>query len=177
MKDEIVKYDSAKITKNIIIGALVLILSAYLLLKCINSYNGIYVIIGTLGTFVFLPKVIFASIVKFTQRELLIINKEGITDNSEMYSVGFIPWKDIQGIVVKGKKSQKKLEIQLKNCNKIMTEISWIKRFMLRFSKKITSSAIIVTFDYCEMSFDDAVELINKKSREYTKRKVQYIRS
>lgn len=174
MKEEVIKFNSAKINRNLGIGTLILILSSYLLLKATNDYNGIYVIIGVAGLAIFIPKVIFALAVKLTKRKFLTINKDGITDTSELYSVGFMSWKDIQEINIKGKNSNKVVEIHLKNMNEVMTKMPWHKRMMLRVSRMVTKSAIVINFDYSDNSFDEAVKILDKNTRQYMRRKVQY---
>ena len=78
MNKEIINFDSAKIKKNLILSGVMVVFSIYLLLKSTINYNGIYVIIGVVGSLIFLPKFIFAATVKMQNRTFIIINKEGI---------------------------------------------------------------------------------------------------
>ena len=174
MNKEIIKFDSAKIKKNLIFSGLMVVFSIYLLLKSTIDYNGIYVIIGVVGALIFLPKLIFAATIKFQKRDFLIISEEGIEDKSELYSVGMMNWKNIQEINIKGKKSNKTVEIQLKNMNEIMTKTPWYKRFMLRVSKMTRNSSVYINFDYSEHTLEDAVKVLDKHTRQYMRRKVQY---
>lgn len=174
MNKEIINFDSAKIKKNLILSGVMVVFSIYLLLKSTIDYNGIYVIIGVVGTLIFLPKFIFAAAVKLSKRPFLIINNEGIEDKSELYSIGMMNWKDIQEINIKGKNSNKVVEIQLKNMNEIMTKMPWYKRFMLRVSKMTRNSSVYINFDYSEYTLEEAIKILDKNTRQYMRRKVQY---
>lgn len=174
MKEEVIKFDSSRINKNLLLSGLVVLFSIYLILKSVANYNSIYIIIAVVGILIFVPKLIFAAVVKMQNREFIIITKEGIIDKSELYSVGLMKWKDIQEINIKGKKSQQVIEIQLKNYNDMMTKMPWYKRFMLRVSKMTRNSSLFINFDYSDKSFDEAVKILDKNTREYMRRKVQY---
>lgn len=174
MNKEIINFDSARIKKNLILSGVMVVFSIYLLLKSTIDYNSIYVIIGVVGALIFLPKFIFASAVKLQKRPFLIITNEGIEDKSELYSVGIMSWKDIQEINIKGKNSNKTIEIQLKNMNEIMTKTPWYKRFMLRVSKMTKNSSVYIKFNYSENSLEEAIKILDKNTRKHIKRKVQY---
>ena len=107
-------------------------------------------------------------------RTFLIINKEGIEDKSELYSIGIMKWNDIQEINIKGKNSNKAVEIQLKNMNEIMTKRPWYKRFMLRVSKMTRNSSVYINFDDSEYTLEEAIKILDKNTRQYMRRKVQY---
>lgn len=174
MKEEVIKFDSSRINKNLLLSGLVVLFSIFLILKSIANYNSIYIIIAVVGILIFVPKLIFAAVVKMQNREFIIITNEGIIDKSELYSIGLMKWKDIQEINIKGKKSQQVIEIQLKNYNDMMTKMPWYKRFMLRVSKMTRNSSLFINFDYSDKSFDEAVKILDKNTKEHMRRKVQY---
>lgn len=174
MKKDVIKFHSSKINKNLVLSSLIVLFSIYLILKSFVNYNGIYIIIAVVGILIFVPKLVFATTIKLQKRDFIIIDEEGVYDKSELYSIGLMKWKDIQEIHVKGKKSQRVIEIQLKNFNELMALLPWYKRFMLRFTKMVTKSSVLINFDYSEQSIDEAVKVFDKNTRQYMRRKVQH---
>ena len=49
------------------------------------------------------------------RRDIFIVNSEGITDHTTLISFGYVPWKDVEGIIVRSQAGQEFIEIILKN--------------------------------------------------------------
>ncbi|WP_346236543.1 STM3941 family protein [Niabella insulamsoli] len=97
-----VPLDKSKATKRLVLFVLLLILFTLMAVKpsllTRSSENGFLKVIGYIGTFILIfPAALNAQKV-FTKKAGLIIDDEGISDNSMNVSFAKIAWKDISEI-------------------------------------------------------------------------------
>ena len=91
---------------------------------------------GVFGTILFGYATIYSIYNAIAKKELVIIDKGGITDNSTSESIGFIPWNDISDIGIKTVKNQKFISLSLNNEEKYKKEFSKREKILL-FTKKL----------------------------------------
>lgn len=99
----------------------------------------------------------------FDTKPGLIIDGKGITDNSSLVSVGFIPWNDILGIYECTVSEQKFLTIFVKDPDKYLMCKSIIKRTMLKMNMKMCGTPITISASGLKCDLDD-LERILKSS-------------
>jgi len=125
-------------------------------------------IIG-IASIVFFGLVAITIFRKFSDKKAgLIINKQGIIDNSSGVSAGEIPWTDIQEITISQVMNQKFLMIIVKNPQEYIDKVtSPIKRNAMKMNYKSYGSPISISSNALKTDFDKLQKLINEKMNEY----------
>ncbi len=100
----------------------------------------------------------------------LIINREGITDNSSGVSAGFIPWTDIDEIKVSQVMNQKFLMLIVRNPQDYLDKVTnAMKRNAMKMNNKTYGSPISISSNALRTNFDDLHKLLVEKLNEYKK--------
>jgi len=98
----------------------------------------------------------------------LIINKQGIIDNSSGVSAGLIPWTDIEELKVLQVVSQKFLMIIVKNPQAYLDRVSNpIKRNAMKMNFKSYGSPISISPNALKTDFDTLKQQLEEKMKEY----------
>ncbi len=97
-----------------------------------------------------------------TNKEMLIINKEGITDNTSAISLGFIPWEEIEDIYVDGVLGNNFIELKIKNEEKYLKNISFIKKMLINSNKKMGHQIVCITLNTTNYSINEVLEKIKE---------------
>lgn len=101
------------------------------------------------------------------KRPGLIINKEGIIDNSSGVSAGLIPWNDIENITVTKVMSQRFLMIHVRNPQDYLSKVTNpIKRNTMALNYKSYGSPISISANALEIDFDNFYNLLTDKINE-----------
>lgn len=91
----------------------------------------------------------------------LIIDSNGITDNSNATSVGLIEWNDITSITTKQVMSTKFLSININNPEKYINKAkSGIKAKLMRSNMKMYGTPISITSNTLKYNFEELERLI-----------------
>ena len=91
----------------------------------------------------------------------LILDERGITEQTSVFSAGFIPWSDISGIEVRQIHNQRILYLLLKDPEKFIATCAPVKRAMLKASKNFAASPVAITSSTLQISFDELVDVID----------------
>jgi len=92
----------------------------------------------------------------------LIINSDGITDNSSGVSAGLIPWKDINEITKETIANQDFLVIKVKNPEEyINRQTGLIKRKAMEMNYKSFGSPINISSNGLKCNFNELYQIIN----------------
>jgi hypothetical protein len=110
---------------------------------------------------------IYISIKLFDNKPGLIIDQNGITDNSNMSSVGLIDWADITNINVGQVKSTKYLLIKNKNSQKYISRANKLNAMLLQANFKMYGTPISITSNSLKCDFEKLENLIRDKWNEY----------
>ncbi|KPE51059.1 STM3941 family protein [Chryseobacterium indologenes] len=97
----------------------------------------------------------------------LILDKNGITDNSSYSSVGMIDWKDITSIKSIDVMSTKFLIINLKDPNKYLISQNSIKRKLLERTFKTYGTPIAISSNALKCSFKELEQTILQFYNKY----------
>ena len=112
-------------------------------------------------TILFFPLGIIYSLVKiFDKKKGLIIDKNGITDNSSGYSNGLIVWKDIISINVTKVKSTSFLLIIVKNPVEYIGKANYIKALVMKLNYKLYGTPISISSTSLKIDFEDLRNIV-----------------
>lgn len=121
-------YMAALLTNNTVIT---------IIFKLILLFGTIFMGYGT---------VYFAKRIK-RKKPILIVNNKGITDYTSAISVGFIPWDDIERIYIGSQQGNKFIELQIKDEEKYLRNMSFIKKKTVMANKKLGHQIVLITLN------------------------------
>ncbi|WP_162032347.1 STM3941 family protein [Chryseobacterium potabilaquae] len=150
----------------VIISSLFSINPSYFVSFITRSEKVIF-LIGVLGTVVFGIASILLFIKLFDNKLGLVINKEGILDNTNFSSIGLIKWVDITNIRIEKVMSTKFLLIEVINPNEYIERASVIKKLSLKQNMKTYNTPITLTSVGLQHSFEDLSEIIFESWKKY----------
>lgn len=116
--------------------------------------------VGVVGSIVFGFATIILFIKLFDKKPGLIIDQEGITDNTTVSPVGLILWNDITKIEVKKINSINILLIYLQNPTDYISKANWINRFGLKNNMKTYGTPVTITSLGMQCSFKELTNLV-----------------
>ena len=94
----------------------------------------------------------------------LIINNQGVTDNSSGVSVGLIPWDDIKEINVTNVANQKFLMLVVKNPDEyINRQKGFIKKKAMQMNYKSYGSPISISANGLKCNFNELFRILQNK--------------
>ncbi|MEN2415568.1 STM3941 family protein [Flavobacterium mesophilum] len=105
----------------------------------------------------------------FDKKPGLIINDNGITDNSHYGSVGLIDWSKIKGIRTRQVMSTKFLLIDVSNPQAFIENSSRFKASLMKANLKMYGTPLSITSNSLNYNFDDLEKLILKEWDKYKK--------
>jgi hypothetical protein len=131
--------------------------------------NPTVIFIAGIASVIFFGLVAVIIFRKFSDKKPgLIINKQGITDNSSGVSAGLIPWTDIQEITISQVMSQKFLMFTVKNPEFYLDQVTNpLKRNAMKMNYKTYGSPISISANSLQTNFDDLHKLLIEKLNEY----------
>ena len=100
----------------------------------------------------------------------LIIDENGITDNTNASSVGLINWTDITEIRTEEVMSTKFLLIFIDNPDKYLVKVNGFKRKLLKGNMKIYGTPLSITSNTLKYDFNDLEKLIINRFNEEKER-------
>lgn len=103
----------------------------------------------------------------FDKKPGLIINDNGITDNSHYGSVGLIDWSKIKGIRTVQVKSTKILLIDVSDPEEFIKKSSWTIALLMKASVKMCRTPLSIASTSLNCNFDDLEKLVLKKWNKY----------
>lgn len=89
----------------------------------------------------------------------LVLTSDGIVENSGPYSLGFIPWADIEGFQKVKVGNKYMLYAILRDPNRYLSRCGFIKKAYLSAAMKVAPSPVAIG-DAFEMNFNEIVQLI-----------------
>ncbi len=155
---------------KLIIGtvfSLLFVTGGFFMLFSINGENILYQlfikIFGILGVLFFGTTFGYGIIKLFDNKPGLSIDEIGITDNSNMSSVGLIEWSDIKEIKIQEYQSTSFLLVFLRDNQKYLEQTNGFKRRLLKSNFKKYKTPISIISNTLDCNFDElAKELIDK---------------
>ncbi|PKB16550.1 STM3941 family protein [Flavobacterium sp. 5] len=109
---------------------------------------------------------IYLPIKLFDKKPGLILDENGIFDNSSAISVGLILWKDIDSIkliyAVKNRKSSRILLINVHNPEKYIDRSNRFKKMLLNLNNKLYGTPLTIGLSALKYNFERLEKLINQ---------------
>ncbi|WP_439506202.1 STM3941 family protein [Sediminibacterium sp.] len=135
----------------------------------IFGLSSIYSIVGFISV-LFFGLVAVAIFPKISDKKAgIIINSQGIIDNSSGVSAGLVSWKDIQEIKVAQVMNEKFLMLIVKNPQDYIAKIkNTIKRKGMEINYKTYGSPISISASALKINFDELHKLLVDKMEEYS---------
>lgn len=129
-------------------------------------------LIGIIGIIVFGIASIFLFIKLFDNNLGLIINNEGIIDNTNSSSIGLIKWTDIINIRQENVMSTKFLLIEVKNPEEYIERTGKLKKFTLKQNMNTYGTPLTLTSVGLQSSFEDLRKTIIDSWEKYKNQSV-----
>lgn len=167
MKDEFIICESIK--RNILYSLLSLIMVILCIFGIIVYFENINLILQIImkialfiGIFFFgYACIYFIKKIK-DNKEMLIINNKGITDNTTAISFGFIPWKDIEDVYIDGVLGNEFIELKVRNEEKYLYNLAPLKKVLVNINKKMGHQIVCITLNRTKYSLNYVLEKINE---------------
>ena len=96
----------------------------------------------------------------FDKKMGLVIDSEGITENTSAVSIGFIPWEDIQGIGEYNVMSNKMVLIYLHDNKKYISRYSSWKKTLVNKNINVCGTPISISANSLQISYHDLKQKI-----------------
>ena len=130
--------------------------------------NPIIILISGISTIVFFGYIAFTLFKKLPDNKPgLIINSEGIIDNSSGVSAGIVLWTDIIEISTSNVMNQKFLMFIVKNPEEYINRQNGIvKRKAMEINYKTYGSPISISANTLDINFEELYELLQRKFNE-----------
>jgi len=122
--------------------------------------------IGIAGIIFFGATGIYGIIKSFDKKFGLIIDNEGIFDNSNASSIGLIKWTDIIEIRTEQVMSTKFLLIYISDPNALIENVKGMKRKLMEGNMKIYGTPISITSNTLKYNFSDLEKLLKDRLNE-----------
>lgn len=127
-------------------------------------------VIGVLATTFFGLAAVYGIVKLFDKKAGLIVDENGITDNTNATSVGLILWEDIVGIEKMTESSQRFLIVHTVNPEKYIQKTNGrIRRMSLRTNYKLYGSPISIIAHSLQISVDDLEIMLQREFKKYRK--------
>jgi hypothetical protein len=110
---------------------------------------------------------VYGCIKLFDRRPGLIIDAEGLVDNSSGLAVGRIPWADIIGIRITEISGQRLLTIEVVNPRKYVERGGIFTRMLNAANVKLTGSPINISSNSLRLKFDELVQILTGALETY----------
>ena len=126
-------------------------------------------LVGLLSVVFFGTCAIYGIIKLFDKKHGLIINKEGIFDNTNASSIGLISWADILSVETQSIMTTRFLLIFIKNPEDYLTRAKGLKRKLLHTNFKMYGTPLSIISNSIKFNFDDLEDLVKANLNEYQK--------
>ncbi len=103
----------------------------------------------------------------FSPKPGLVLDREGLTDQSSGLAVGFIPWRDIAGFEPCVLQGQKMLVVLLENPQAYVEKGGPIRRHLYRMNLGLVGSPFAISSNALKLDFDELVALCSRYHERY----------
>ena len=98
--------------------------------------------------------------VKFKNRNILVINNEGITDNSTALALGFIPWSDVKYMRIGFVGSQKFIDVGIRNEALYLERLNRWQRKVIKINQKMGFSMVAINLTFTGYKPEDVLSIM-----------------
>ena len=122
---------------------------------------------AVVGAFFFGICAVYGCIKFFDSKPGLIVDREGIVDNSSGVSVGRVPWDEITGLKVTALSGQRFLTIEVVDPRKYIGRGNFFQRQLIASNVKMTGSPINISSNSLSLKFDDLHRILVESFERY----------
>jgi hypothetical protein len=143
-----------------------------LLIMLYGLYDIEYFILITFGFiigFIGLIYFVYITISLITRKKMLIVDEQGITDNSTYAAFGFVPWNEIEKIYIDPFLGMKMIELKIKNEEKYLNNYTWWKKELMKLNKIIGHQPFCIGFFTAKVQPEEILQQIQELFEQYTK--------
>lgn len=101
------------------------------------------------------------------QKDILIVDEKGITDNSSALAFGFIPWSDVEKIYIDSVMGNYFIEIVLKNEENYLQRLKGVKKLLVLANKNMGHQLVCITLNSTGVSPDKLLPKILEKFEQF----------
>lgn len=95
-------------------------------------------------------------------KNILVVDENGITDNSSLLAFGFIPWKDIDNIYIDSSVGNEFIELVLNNEEYYRKKLHGLKKLAVSANKKMKHQMVCITLNSTGISPKTLLPKIHK---------------
>ena|GEM_PF-6150146 len=92
---------------------------------------------------------------------ILIINQDGLTDNSTIFGSVKIRWNEVKGVKLISFLGQKLIGVTLKDDKAVLSRLNKIKRMLMTINLKTTGAPINISVRMIDKPVDEVLKLIS----------------
>lgn len=166
MNDLQFDFDKGKVVKYLV-GSMGLAVASLFLMSIAESqdeYNPQFIqYVMACGVVFFGGGTLYIMTKLFSSRPGLIINDQGIVDNTSLNSAGLITWEQITNISASVLSGQKFMVIKVGNAEEFWLQKNIIKRSMMRLNQRIYKTPILISAVMLKCDFETMFEAIEKR--------------
>jgi len=160
----------------LLIGAIVFVfLGLLLFLNAERVSNGTFLrtpfqvkFWGVLSVVFFGLAAIYFIIKIFDNKQGLLLDNQGITDNSSAITIGFVDWKEVHYIEIINIMGQEMIAIHLKDENQYLLKVkNPIKKWLLKTNSQYFGGMMNISANALNASTDELYKSINKYFQKY----------
>ena len=128
--------------------------------KDISEIKYINKIIGAIGIIFFGACLIFIIKRFIKPKDILVIDQNGILDNSTAVSIGFIPWNEIKSVYINRVFTETFICVEVENIEEKLKGLSFFKRNMIKFNLKMGNAPVSITLNSTNYKPEEVLEII-----------------
>lgn len=98
----------------------------------------------------------------FSPHPLLIIDEQGITDNSSALAIGFIPWKDIENVELRHMLNQTFISVEVKSHDAYLAKMTPFQRYLQKPTSKWATLSSISLSTPLELTLKPSIRGLRK---------------
>lgn len=121
----------------------------------VHSVGFICMVFGALAFVLAVRKV-------FSSKPGLILDTQGITDNSSMLAAGFIPWFSIDSFEVRQIHNQRILYVILKDPEAYILRFGLLRKIAFKLNRHVAASPVGIISSSLTVGFDELVRLVEQ---------------
>lgn len=101
-------------------------------------------------------------------KDILIIDQDGITDNSSNVSIGFVPWNEIKSVYLENIGNDDFISIDLENFEEKLEKLPLYKRKAINANLKLGYSPILINVHLTKYKPVEVLDIIRKYKDVYS---------
>lgn len=162
----VIRYSRTKRMILFFLSGLMLVVGTGILIKSfgkkpyLNPYSmpiGVILLLGVVGIFIFANKL-------FMNKTAMVIDDNGVVDNSNEGSIGFIPWQDVLEVKKKKVAGRKFICLMVQNPNDYLSKrTSLIQQKRMEFNNTYCDTPVVISPKGLSMDYYTLLELIQRK--------------